>query len=442
MSRDLFSEPEGDDFAKAVAREKAQERAAVPSWPAPLGPAALTGLAGDIVRTIEPNTESDPAAILFQLLAAFGSIIGRGPHWRVENSRHYTNLFVAVVGDTSKARKGTSLDRVRYLFNGLDPEWEHRIQSGLSSGEGLIWFVRDPLFEPVAVKENGRVTGYEPMQTDAGEKDKRALIIESEFARVLNVSERQGNTLSPIIRDAWDGRPLGTMTKSKAARCSEPHISIIGHVTRDELGRALTDTAVANGFANRFLFVCARRSKLLPFGGDEIDWTQTRVRLRSAINNAQRTGEVPMDSEARELWPVAYDSLSPGSGGLFDSVTARAEAQVRRLALLYALLDESPYVRANHLHAGLEAWRYCEDSCRAIFGDSMGDPTADAILAVLQKSPLGMTSTELSEHFQRNKKSEEIKRALDALLWTGKVRFEEEKKEGARGRSTKRWFLV
>ncbi len=33
------------------------------TWPEPLADEAFYGLAGDIVRTIEPHTEADPAAL-------------------------------------------------------------------------------------------------------------------------------------------------------------------------------------------------------------------------------------------------------------------------------------------------------------------------------------------------------------------------------------------
>ena len=45
------------------------------------------------------------------------------------------------------------------------------------------------------------------------------------------------------------------------------HVSIIAHVTREELVANLTETERANGFANRFLFAWVRRSKILPEGG-------------------------------------------------------------------------------------------------------------------------------------------------------------------------------
>ena len=96
------------------ARERAHEpgRQEQP-WPAPLAPEAFHGIAGEIVRTIEPETEADPAALLFQLLAAVGNMLGAGACIRVEGDRHPPRLFVVQVGRTSKGRKGTSWGRVR-----------------------------------------------------------------------------------------------------------------------------------------------------------------------------------------------------------------------------------------------------------------------------------------------------------------------------------------
>jgi hypothetical protein len=73
---------------------------------------AYHGLTGDIVRTIAPQSEAAPEAILAQMLAAFGNIVGRGPFYHVEGDKHSTNLFFVLVGETSKGRKGTSWGRV------------------------------------------------------------------------------------------------------------------------------------------------------------------------------------------------------------------------------------------------------------------------------------------------------------------------------------------
>ena len=67
------------------------------SWPA-LGAAAYHGLAGEVVNTLLPQTEADPVALLLQYLAYFGNAVGRGPHYQVENDKHFANLFAAAGG--------------------------------------------------------------------------------------------------------------------------------------------------------------------------------------------------------------------------------------------------------------------------------------------------------------------------------------------------------
>ena len=80
---------------------------AEPAWPT-MGDDAYHGLAGKVVSAIEPHTESDPVAILIQFLTSVGNIVGNCPYYQVEGSRHRANLFNVLVGQSSKARKGTS----------------------------------------------------------------------------------------------------------------------------------------------------------------------------------------------------------------------------------------------------------------------------------------------------------------------------------------------
>jgi len=125
-------------------------------WPAPPAAEAFLGLAGDLIRVIEPHSEADAVALLVQFLAAFGNCVGRGPHIEIEADSHHTNLFGVLVGRSAKARKGTSWGHIRRLFEAVDPDWaSERCQSGLSSGEGLIWAVRDPVEKPKPAKEGG-----------------------------------------------------------------------------------------------------------------------------------------------------------------------------------------------------------------------------------------------------------------------------------------------
>jgi hypothetical protein len=207
-----------------------------------MAPEALIGLPGEIVRMIEPHTESDPAGLLLSVLAFFGNCVGRGPHYLVESTQHGPNLFVLKVGDSSKARKGTGEDRTSFLFRKVDESWaERRLHTGLSSGEGVIWEVRDPI---VKLVKDGKSTGAAMIEEtlDPGIEDKRLLVIESEFAGALRVMQREGNILSRVLRDAWDKGSLATMTKNSPARATGACVSVIGHITATELRQCLDKT--------------------------------------------------------------------------------------------------------------------------------------------------------------------------------------------------------
>lgn len=396
-------------------------------WPGPPAAAAFHGLPGEIVRAIEPHSEADPTALLLQLLVGAGSTIGSGPFFTVEQHQHHVNLFTVIVGLTSKARKGTSWSRIAALFGAVDPFWtENRIHGGVASGEGIIWHVRDPILKGETL-------------IDDGVQDKRLLLLESEFAQPLAVIERPGNTTSEILRRAWDGTALQTLTKNSSARATGAHISMIGHVTREELLRHLSQTEIANGLANRFIFCCAQRSKTLPEGSD-LSLSQLSPlieRLRTAITFARGTGEMKRDPDARKMWSAVYPDLSEGKPGLFGAVTSRAEAQVLRLSMVYALLDCSAEIRCEHLQSALAMWNYAESSCRYIFGDALGDPVADEILRALRAKPGGLTRSEIRDLFGRHRSEAEIGRALGTLLQYRLANF---RPEQTGGRPVERWF--
>ncbi|MDQ3364348.1 MAG: YfjI family protein [Myxococcota bacterium] len=399
--------PDGAPPAEAVERESV-------SWPAPLGPDALHGLVGEVVSTLAPHTESDPAAIALQFLTAFGNCTGAAAHAVAEKDRHPGRLFVVLVGDSSKARKGSSWGQIRRLFEAVDSDWvkDRIIPGGLSSGEGLVHAVRDPL----CIDKNG-----ESIKVDPGVTDKRLLAVESEFASVLKMLDRTGNTLSPIVRQAWDGGSLRNLTKTSPASATDAHISMIGHITDAELRRYFQSTEAANGFGNRILWTAVRRSKSLPDGGclDDRQLEGLARCVHAAVKHARVRGRLARTPAARALWHAEYERLSGGRPGLLGAVTSRAEAQVLRLSVLYAVLDRANAIDVPHLRAALDVWRYCEDSARWIFGDSLGDPTADDLLALLRSSSEPVARKAISDHFGRNKSRQEIDRALNLLASGG-----------------------
>jgi hypothetical protein len=287
----------------------------------------------------------------------------------------------------------------------------------MASGEGIVYHVRDPT-EGIDKKTQEKTI------IDPGVTDKRLFIYEAEFASVLKVANRDGNTLSTILRTAWESGYLQSLTKNSPMKATGAHISAICHITREELVRLLTTTEAASGFANRFLWACSRRSKVLPDGGvlDE-GATQQLVRgTATLLMRARDFGQLPRDPSAKAIWHREYERLTDGKAGLLGSMTARAAPLVLRLAGIYALSDPDNrhgVIAADHLAAALEVWDYCERSCLFIFGEKLGDETADDIYSALKANKDGLTLSELHDIFTRNRSAADINRALNVLSISG-----------------------
>jgi hypothetical protein len=393
-------------------------------------PAAYYGLAGNIVKAIEPTTEADPVAVLMTFHTMFGAACGRSPHLLIGDSRHGTNLFSVLVGETSRARKGTSKDGPLRLLTIADREFATDcVQGGLSSGEGLIWAVRDEVH-----KFNPRIGDFEVI--DRGVADKRLLCIEEEMSQILKTGQRQGATITETIRRAWDSPTvLQTMTKTSPARATDAHIGMLGHITKVELAREITETNLANGLANRFAWFRVQRSKLLAnpvrFPDDVV--YELGERVGRALRFALETGCVNRDAAADDLWNVAYPELERDRPGLAGAITGRASPITLRVALIYALLDCSRVIRPEQLEAALAVWDYAEASVLSIFGDLTGDSVADRIDVMLTTDG-PMTRNEIHDAFGRNIPSGRVGHALDLLHRAGRIEAWKLPPTGGKGR--------
>jgi hypothetical protein len=365
---------------------------------------------------IEPHSEADSMALLAQFITAFGNVIGRGAYQEVEAERHYMKIFMVVVAASSKGRKGTSWGHVLRIVERVDPGWvKNCLFSGVSTGEGLIHHLRD---------ERWSADGT----TDRGVDDKRALVIATEFASILKVMERQGNSLSATMRDAWDRGDLKTQTKGSAEFASNTHVSAVAHITEQELRGLLTSTEAANGFANRFLWIAARRSKFLPDGGslDPAKLNAFTERLKRAIEFARGVSLVRRDELARAEWHRIYPELAGDVPGLIGAITARAEAHVMRLSGIYALLDESEIVRIEHILAAHALWRYSFDSAKMIFGTATGDEVADQMYAWIvdaTQEERFLTRTDIQNRFSRHVPASRITAAEETLTKLGRIKL-------------------
>lgn len=417
-------------------------------WPEPPGEAIYHGLAGEIVRELLPHTEADAVGLLATFLACVGNALGTGPHYRVGGARHELRLYPVLVGATSSGRKGTAIDTLAPLFQAALPDWWARQSKGMVSGEGLIYHVRDATTEHKPRKNMGVVIDKDAeVVTDPGAADKRLLIIEKEFGGVLRVMTRESNTLSTVIRDAWDGGIMATLAKNAPVRATGAHITILGHITPEELRDLLTSTDAQNGFANRFMWLCVTRSKLLPFGGELADDAllgMARV-LEGALADATALRRITLTDAAKDAWVRVYEPLTTPDAGLVGVILGRAAPYVMRVAATYAALDGTAEIDDTHLAAALALWDYAAASVRHIFGvggaATTASPYRESILIALAGGR--MTQTEITRKlFGGNLPAGEPRATLDRLLTAELIDRESERPASGKGNSTTYWVLT
>lgn len=390
------------------------------SWPE-LDPKALFGIAGGFVSFATEKSEADPAAILITLLTRFGVECGPNPFLRVGDAKHRARIFSIIVGASSKARKGTSGKPVLRLFNFNQlfteyPELDDgefvtakQTPGPLSTGEGIIYAVRDP-------QPEWNVRKQELVINDPGVEDKRLFILDEEFASALSCMKREGNTLSTTIRNAWDSGTLEPLTKTSKIKATGAHIGICMHTTIAELHQKLNEVEAFNGFANRIIWCCAQRKKIVPFP-EPMPKRRLRgfqERFLKILQKAQSFDEMHFSNEAKGLWKKIYPELSKENPGLFGGVINRAEAQVCRLSMIYALLDGSDIINQEHLNAALALWDYCEKSARFIFSNREINSWANKILKALESG--SKSTTDLHKVFNGKLAGETLDKVLSELI--------------------------
>ena len=419
----------------------AEETIELRRWPHFPLEAACPGLLGDFVRLATNNSEADPAAVCVTALVRFcaevyGYAPHKGPHIFVGETLHPPRLFAIICGNSSKARKGTSRQPVMRLFGRQYCVPEELVKLGLplparetggplSTGEGLAFHLRE-----YTESEREQFLEEHPDAVLHDKGDKRLVVMDEEFASALACIKREGNTLSMGIRCFWDSGDYAPLTKHIPVEVKGAHVNILGHITMQELEVALGNVQVFNGFANRFLWICARRTKLvpLPVPLPEEKVAPLQKLLWELVAFAQSLNRLDLSPRAHDLWCSVYPELSRDHTGAVGSIINRAEAQTLRLALAYALWDGQGQIDETHLEAALALWGYAQESALYIFQNRDADPLEERVLEALKNGPV--SATELSRFFSGNVSKKRLQPVLQQLEARQKIRLCKQKTEG------------
>ena len=197
--------------------------------PGDIRPEAFHGPIGEFAARVGgTHTMASPVSLLVTGLAAFGARCGRGT-WRVWNEiPTYPLIFALFVGGTGDG-KGISLRVTKRWLELLKDHDPSAVVSDFNSGEGLI--------QKLTRLDTDKIIG-----------DARALAWSEEFAAVLRAKGRDGSTLGQILRRAYDGDRLERLTVKIDAAVEAPALSLVAHVTPEELLSEATTLDAASGF--------------------------------------------------------------------------------------------------------------------------------------------------------------------------------------------------
>jgi hypothetical protein len=153
---------------------------------------------------------------------------------------------------------------------------------------------------------------------------------------------------------------------------------------------------------------------------------QFAKRLRRALDRAQGGKTITFSDTAKGVWDRTYRG-EPDRGGLVGKMTARAHAQKLRLAVIYAILDESDAIEPAHVLAAEACWRYSVGTVEHVFSTLRGDNVQDKLLDALREAyPRGLTGKAQADLFGRNLSAGRLKMGREGLEQAGLARTEME----------------
>ncbi|MFD5700887.1 DUF3987 domain-containing protein [Streptomyces lasiicapitis] len=295
-----------------------------------------------VVSSLAPHVEWSPVGLLGSLLCAFSAML---PDARVQRGSGSMPLMLHVLlcGGTGEG-KGQSWSIAEAIAKDANRTFmSGNVIHGVVGGAGLIQAV-----------------------ADCGE---HALIVDTEYARILRAGRRQAN-LSQVLRDLWDGAPVATSRAKDPVQVDSPRVAIMGHITPEEFRANLSGADRDGGSYNRLL--------TLPVS--QVRWLSERDRmpahlipeagehLARAVRFGQRVGTVTLAEDAYDVADtIRHDLLSKARESEdLKPFAARCNEQVRRIAALFALFDLRCEITLDDLYAASSLVTHAMDTVKAI----------------------------------------------------------------------------
>lgn len=453
--------------------EKQQEVSDFTETPPIVTDNLFSGLIGKAVELCCHNSEAVPVAVAMNIISWFTALIGPTVYYQLGDERRMLNNYYLLVGPSGMG-KGSSEHGPDRIFHRVEQFLQEKFtyayekgktdgineyplldihDGGLSSGEGLA-----------AAKNDG--VPDKPEMTPV--PDKRILIKEPEFGNVLNMAQRQGNTLSHVLRNGYDGKTIKPLTKRDKVCVTHPFFCMIGNITPQELAEHNRSSVMSsNGMLNRTMMIWTRVERRQPIPEaipqDQIDWIASELTdsVMFARNHSFETHwkklsaiaqPVVLGESARTLWIDRYDSLvNLPDCNLVKTLCRRHRLHTLILASVFALLDKTRVIEVGHLESALAWFRYSRDSVVYSYRTFSSQESAASVNALSHDILQVIASSEQDHgfctcsdiyHWYHNKLSKELlHKSLNLLITHIPPLIQQLQHARTRGRPVQRFVL-
>jgi Protein of unknown function (DUF3987) len=401
-------------------------------WLPSAEPAVFDCYLGQLAERLDPYTEADQVGVLASLLAAVGVHLGPAPHLQIGYERHPLLVWPLLIGDTAVGKKGTSYNMAKALLTLADKDFVgSNIRSGLSTGEGLA-----DVFASDTVEQKGKPARARLLP----EGDIRLLAYETEWSSIMARMKRENNTLSAMLRQAWEGGDLSTLNVD-ARVAKESHLGILAHITPEEFKAKVSAADMAGGTYNRFLPIAVAQSKFLPKAekADPLLTEQLGASLADRLGHAGRLRAVGFTDAGSLAWERLYYQFSAyhKEEVRVRQFVSRAAPYCLRIAAIYAALDRTDKISPAHLAAAVALVRYSIESARAVL---YGNDDARLVDWIAAAGPAGKTRGDISDgYYRKNAKRDgiDVDTVLARLVAAGHISLTTRPPAGGRGAHSK-----
>lgn len=336
------------------------------AFPAEPDDVVFEGLLGELVADLAEGTDASLVGLLGATIAYAGALIPGHAYFHRDQT---SSPYIALVGESSIGRKGTAMTRVMDAWShALETVTVHRaVLDGINSGEGLVAAL------------HYRREHY-PQEPTIG------LLFEEEYATLLASRGRDGSTLDPKMRQAFDGGPLSNRKAGETKTVMPPYWlpALIG-ITPVELRSRLEPGALQSGSANRWLYLAVTRRDLIPTNASPAYSKENREAIQAAHRAAMRTPALLVVDPAVTTRLAEYADFLPTTAfGVAKDLTRRLSIVAFRVALVHALVERSVTVTPGHLERAIGLTEYARRGISWVFGDTIGNPDADLLFRHLQ----------------------------------------------------------